>query len=672
MASPSSKPPSFSALQPALHPLLLRSLSALSFPVPTPIQATLLPLALSSSRDVLARARTGSGKTLAYSIPVVQGILQRREREGAEGAGTRALVLVPTRELAEQVRGQIGRLVEGLGLEGQGVRVVNIVGGEGAGRKKRKLGGAAGERVERLQLADRPEIVVATPSRALAHLRSESLDLSTLDYLIIDEADLILSYGHSSDDIRALLSGAGGGGAGLPKVYQSFLMSATLTGEVEELKGVVLRNPIVLKLEEDENELANLSQYCVRCTEEDKFLLLYVILKLKLIKGKCLIFVNDTDRGYRVKLFLEKFGIKSGVLNAELPFNSRYHAVQEFNRGVFDYLIATDESGLEGHDRDANDEAEEQDGEGEGKEESAGLISTQPADADAAEPTASTSTSEAPSKKRKRKEPSSRPSTTEYGVSRGIDFVDVACVLNFDLPFSSRSYTHRVGRTARAGRTGTSLSFIVPRSSWGKQKKNDVSLPTAKYDEKVWARIEKTQKAKGGEIKEYRFDLKQVEGFRYRMEDGLRAVTKAAVREARIKEIKNEVVNSEKLKAHFEDNPRDLAFLRHDKTLHPSRVQPHLKHVPAYLMPRIAAVGASDAAIANNVAPGSSAGGAGGERGKESTVPFHKPGSKAARGAKGGRGGRGGKTGGAGGRRQDPLKGGAFKFGGSKGKGGPK
>lgn len=97
-----------------------------------------------------------------------------------------------------------------------------------------------------------------------------------------------------------------------------------------------------------------------------------MILKLKLIKGKCLIFVNDTDRGYRVKLFLEKYGIKSGVLNSELPFNSRcaelndlvdgaglisarvrrYHAVQEFNRGVFDYLIATDESGLEGHDRD--------------------------------------------------------------------------------------------------------------------------------------------------------------------------------------------------------------------------------------------------------------------------------------------------------------------------------
>jgi len=135
--------------------------------------------------------------------------------------------------------------------------------------------------------------------------------------------------------------------------------------------------------------------------------------------------------------------------------------------------------------------------------------------------------------------------------------------LNFDLPFSSRSYTHRVGRTARAGRTGTSLSFIVPREQWGKLKKNDVSLPTAKYDEKVWKRIEKSQQSKGvgQQVKEYKFDLKQVEGFRYRMEDGLRSVTKAAVREARIKEIKNEVVNSEKLKV----NTRSLQIYFFDR-----------------------------------------------------------------------------------------------------------
>ena len=112
-------------------------------------------------------------------------------------------------------------------------------------------------------------------------------------------------------------------------------MSATFTGQVDELKSVVLRNPVIIKLsdtasgssgeggESSGGDASNLMQYVIRTSEDDKFLLIYVILKLQLVKGKILVFVNDTDRGYRLKLFLEKFGIRSGVLNAELPFNSR-------------------------------------------------------------------------------------------------------------------------------------------------------------------------------------------------------------------------------------------------------------------------------------------------------------------------------------------------------------
>ena len=304
------------------------------------------------------------------------------------------------------------------------------------------------------------------------------------------------------------------------------------------------------------------------------------MLKLRLIKGKILVFVNNVDRGYRLKLFLEKFGIKSGVLNSELPFNSRYHSVLEFNRGVFDYLIATDE---------ANDDVDQAMPEqptcmcfvfSRHCSFTLLVLSTQPDAADASMPEA------AKSLKRKRGRAKLDPS--EYGVSRGIDFVDVACVLNFDLPASSKAYTHRIGRTARAGRSGMSLSFIVPKSDWGKHKQGDISLPSAKNDERVWRKIETDQQAKGG-IKEYKFDMAQVNAFRYRMEDGLRAVTKASVREARIKEIKHEVVNSERLKAHFEENPKDLAFLKHDRPLHASRIQPHMKQVPAYLAPRFAA-----------------------------------------------------------------------------------
>lgn len=157
------------------------------------------------------------------------------------------------------------------------------------------------------------------------------------------------------------------------------------------------------------------------------------------------------------------------------------------------------------------------------------------------------------SKSLKRKRKADKPdNSVEYGVSRGVDFVDVSCVLNFDLPASTAAYTHRIGRTARAGRTGMSLSFVVPRAVWGKQKHADISLPSARQDEKIWKRIEKDQASKGG-IKEYKFDMEQVGAFRYRMEDGLRAVTRASVKEARIKEIKQEVLNSEKLKvsSHF-------------------------------------------------------------------------------------------------------------------------
>ena len=152
-----------------------------------------------------------------------------------------------------------------------------------------------------------------------------------------------------------------------------------------------------------------------------------------------------------------------------------------------------------------------------------------------------------PGKSRKRTRNIGNGGDKEYGVTRGVDFVDVSCVLNFDLPTSSRSYTHRVGRTARAERTGMSMSFVVPNSLWGKNKVVGC-LPSAEKDELVFSKIEKEQGARGSKIKEYNFDMTQVESFRYRMEDALRSVTRAAIREARIKELKTEILNSDKLK----------------------------------------------------------------------------------------------------------------------------
>jgi len=115
-----------------------------------------------------------------------------------------------------------------------------------------------------------------------------------------------------------------------------------------------------------------------------------------------------------------------------------------------------------------------------------------------------------------------------YGVTCGIDFVDIACMLNFNLPSSLHDYTHHAGQTAHV-----TLSFVVPNNQ---QRKNKTvgHLETVQDDEVVFTKIEKEQSARGCKIKEYNFDMKQVEAFRYQMEDALRLVTRSAIKGARI------------------------------------------------------------------------------------------------------------------------------------------
>lgn len=169
-------------------------------------------------------------------------------------------------------------------------------------------------------------------------------------------------------------------------------------------------------------------------------------------------------------------------------------------------------------------------------------------------------------------------------MSRGIDFHNVSFVVNFDLPQTSKSYLHRIGRTARAGAQGTAISFVIPPHELGKSKHS--SVHSAKNDTKVLARIRSRLETAGRrEIEEYRFDATQVDAFRYRLNDALRAVTKAAVHQARAQEIRKEILASEKLKRHFEDNPAELEGFRHDEDARIVRRQAHLKHVPDYLLP---------------------------------------------------------------------------------------
>ncbi|KAK5123667.1 hypothetical protein LTR85_002303 [Meristemomyces frigidus] len=554
--------PTFASLD--LDSRLLQAINSEKFAAPTPVQAKAIPLAL-SGEDVLARAKTGSGKTLAYILPILHSLLKRKATESKPAKQTTALILVPTKELASQVTVTLQTFTE---FCAQDVRHENI---------SRKEDVA----VTRSRLAENPDIVVATPGRATQWLNQDVLKLVELKHLVIDEADLVLNYGYEED-----LQGIA---AALPTGVQKIMMSATLRTEVDTLTALFPSGgakPTILDLSAEEAaEKPTLSQYIVRTAEEDKFLLIYTIFKLQLIKGKVIIFVADVDRCYRVKLFLEQFGIRSCVLNSELPVNSRLHVVEEFNRGVYDIIVAADENEVVGDESGKRKKRKVEVEEEQQEEAEAGADGETAADGTAVEQmdtenADAKTAAQAPKASRK---PRRRRADREYGVSRGIDFRHVSCVLNFDLPTTSKSYTHRIGRTARAGQTGMALSFYVPKELYRKHK--PTSIPQCEDDEEVLEKIRTKQEEKGAKVEEWQFDMTKLEGFRYRLADALRAVTRIAVREARTKELRQELINSEKLKRHFEENPDDLRHLRHDTETHAVRSQPHLKHVPDYLLP---------------------------------------------------------------------------------------
>ncbi|XP_065226799.1 probable ATP-dependent RNA helicase DDX56 [Planococcus citri] len=477
---------------------IIKAIAKLGWENPTAIQEKAIPLLL-EGKGVLMRGRTGSGKTGAFAIPVIQKVLLSNATNGKKG--TRAMILAPSKELCNQIFSNIKELTCKCSDE---VSCVDI-------------SAPVDLSVQKPLLVDQPNIIVATPSRAVLHLEAHNLSVkNTLEMLIIDEADLMFSVGHENVVDKVL--------SHLPKVYQAVLASATLTEDVVSLKKSVLRHAVILKLEEPNlAPLTQLTHFYVNAEEEEKAVILYTLLKLSLLTGKSIIFVNTVDRCYKLKLFLEQFGISTCVLNSELPAASRCHSVSQFNDDVYKIIIASDEKALE-----------EDFGQSVNK-----------------------------TGKRKRDK--------ESGVARGIDFQFVSNVVNFDFPLDAFSYVHRAGRTARGTNKGIVLSFVSVREQYQKADVEDYLKECLREDCDIFQK--------------FKFSLQEVDGFRYRAKDAWKAVTRIAVREARLKEIKQEILNSKKLKRYFDENPRDFQTLRHDKALHTVKLQDHLTDVPDYIVP---------------------------------------------------------------------------------------
>eukprot|EP01113_Clastostelium_recurvatum_P015110 TRINITY_DN1833_c0_g1_i6.p1 TRINITY_DN1833_c0_g1~~TRINITY_DN1833_c0_g1_i6.p1 ORF type:complete len:444 (-),score=117.33 TRINITY_DN1833_c0_g1_i6:360-1691(-) len=306
-----------------LDPRVTKALDALGFVRPTVVQAASIPLAL-KGKDILAKARTGSGKTAAYAIPILHRILT--EKKETDQSVLRALILVPTRELCAQLEEQFTAFTK---------YTRGLV-------KALQIGSAVSPQIEKARLSENPDILISTPARLLHHLSSDKSLLYNLSHnvrmVVIDEADIILSYGYEKD-LKNIMSK-------IPKMYQGFLMSATLGAEMDGLKKLVLHAPAVLKLEEPETkEEDRLKQYYVEVgSEDDQYLYTYGATRLNLLPGKLLIFVNSIDRAFKLRILLERMGVKTAMLNSMLPLNSRLHTIDQFNRGTFRILIATDES----------------------------------------------------------------------------------------------------------------------------------------------------------------------------------------------------------------------------------------------------------------------------------------------------------------------------------------
>ncbi|KRX46722.1 putative ATP-dependent RNA helicase DDX56 [Trichinella murrelli] len=476
---------------------ILKAVKLLGWKKPTLIQEKFIPLAL-QGKDIVSRARTGSGKTAAFSIPIIQKILEEKQSSGIQCI--RAVVLAPSRELAKQLCDHINSLCQFLIPE---IQCVDLVIAEHAV-------------AQRFSLNSNPDIVVSTPSRLLAQLKQNNLSLrETLKYFVVDEADLVLSYGYESEMTEII--------SYLPNNYQAFLTSATMNENVKLLKKLTLHNAVILKIEEAQLPAADqLTQYHISCNEDEKFVILCTLFKLKLIKGKTVIFVDTIDRCFKLKLFLNTFGITVVILNSELPLNSRCHIVQQFNSGLYDTIIASDEISVESPEE---------------RKQSGTIIKLE---------------------------------KKESTASRGIDFNQISNVINFDFPKTVEEYIHRVGRTARAWNQGTALSFSTKRE--------------AKFVSRVKKALAKQYE--GEFLKPYRINMEELDGFRYRCLDALRAATTLAVKEARLKEIREEVLKSTKLKSYFVENPRDLQLIRHDRIFKRNRSLKHLKHVPEYIVPK--------------------------------------------------------------------------------------
>jgi superfamily II DNA/RNA helicase len=311
--NPEPLPMAFAQLQ--LAAPLARAVTEMGYETMTPIQAQAIPVVL-QGRDVMGAAQTGTGKTAAFSLPLLQRMLKHESSSTSPARHpVRALVLLPTRELADQVAQAIKDYAKYTLL-----RSAVVFGG-------------IDMKPQTIELKKGVEILVATPGRLLDHIEAKNAVLNQVEYVVLDEADRMLDIGFLPDLQRIL--------SFLPKQRTTLLFSATFSPEIKRLASSYLQNPATIEVGGSNGTASTVEQHFYSVGDDDKRHALHQILKARAIK-QAFVFVNSKLGCARLARSLEREGLNTTALHGDKSQDERLKALEAFKSGEVNLLVCTD------------------------------------------------------------------------------------------------------------------------------------------------------------------------------------------------------------------------------------------------------------------------------------------------------------------------------------------
>ncbi|MEB0137050.1 DEAD/DEAH box helicase [Actimicrobium sp. CCC2.4] len=295
---------------------ILRALADQGYEHPTPIQAAAIPVVL-QGRDVMGAAQTGTGKTAGFSLPIIQLLLANASNSASPARHpVRALILTPTRELADQVAENVKAYCRHTPL-----RSTVVFGGMDMAPQTAALRAGV-------------EIVIATPGRLLDHVQQKTLNLSQTQILVMDEADRMLDMGFLPDLQRIINL--------LPKKRQNLMFSATFSGEIKKLASSFLDNPVTIEVARSNQTADRVTQVVYKVDSDDaKRDIVAHLIRGRQLK-QVLVFSNTKIGASRLARELEKGGVKASAIHGDKTQSERMAALEAFKGGEIDVLVATD------------------------------------------------------------------------------------------------------------------------------------------------------------------------------------------------------------------------------------------------------------------------------------------------------------------------------------------